>query len=130
MCLFWKDKGRPWKGQSLILFASKTFCVTDILCYTVVELNTGAKGKSGEIQRNWVIYQHGSKVQICVKRHRKRIIVVSKKNTALACPYEIFKCTKCVKFLFVLVLLDFRKRTKKRFWKSVGNFLRYEFFCI
>ena len=48
----------------------------------------------------------------------------------LACPYEIFKCTKCVKFLFVLVLLDFRKRTKKRFRKSIGNFLRYEFFCI
>ena len=46
----------------------------------------------------------------------------------LACPYEIFKCTKCVKFLFVLVLLYFRKRTKKRFRKSVGNFLRYEFF--
>ena len=46
----------------------------------------------------------------------------------VACPYEIFKCTKCVKFLFVLVLLDFRKRTKKRFQKSVSNFLRYEFF--
>ena len=46
----------------------------------------------------------------------------------IACPYEIFKCTKCVKFLFVLVLLDFRKRTKKRFRKSVSNFLRYEFF--
>ena len=55
--------------------------------------------------------------------HDRRIVNI-------ACPYEIFKCTKCVKFLFVLVLLDFRKRTKKRFRKSVGNFLRYEFFCI
>ena len=53
-----------------------------------------------------------------------------KQHNDLACPYEIFKCTKCVKFLFVPVLLDFRKRTKKRFRKSVGNFLRYEFFCI
>ena len=51
-------------------------------------------------------------------------------HSLVACPYEIFKCTKCVKFLFVLVLLYFRKRTKKRFRKSVGNFLRYEFFLF
>ena len=46
----------------------------------------------------------------------------------IACPYEIFNWTKCVKFLFLLVLLDLRKKTKKRFRKSIGNFLRYEFF--
>ena len=59
---------------------------------------------------------------------RDKLITAGQMVSMLACPYEIFKCTKCVKFLFVLVLLDFRKRTKKRFRKSVSNFLRYEFF--
>ena len=46
------------------------------------------------------------------------------------CPYEIFNFTKCLRFLFVFIILDLRKKTKKRFWKSVNIFLRYEFFCI
>ena len=46
----------------------------------------------------------------------------------IACPHENFNLTQGLRFLFVFIVLDFRKKTKKRFRKSVNNFLRYEFF--
>ena len=32
----------------------------------------------------------------------------------VACPHGIFNLTQCLRFLFVFIVLDFRKKTKKK----------------